>query len=154
MIKSESRSANRAVILARLRCGLWLTAFAGYTYLLVVPSEWLPPWLRATTGTRITEEFTFGKLLHAIWYGLFTLTAYWLPLGRRGLLWCIALLSFHGFATEYIQTFTGRNGRWLDVLIDHIGIAVGLLLCGLWYGVRRRYAVGRRPKRVPTSPEV
>lgn len=153
-MRTEMGRTSDVVTWPRLRWAVWLTAFAGYTYLLVVPQEWLPEFLRATTGTKITEEFTIGKLLHAIWYALFTLTAYWLPVRRRGWLWCLTVLSFHGFATEYVQTFTGRNGRWLDVLIDHIGIAVGLVLCGLWQGIRTWNGVRGRPERVPPPPQV
>src|SRR4051794_1371664 len=108
-MESERTRRPAAVVSARLRWAVWLAALAVYTYLLVAPSEWLPPWLRITTGTKITEEFTIGKLLHAILYALFTLAALALPVGWRGWAWCVAVLSLHGFGTEYVQTFTGRN---------------------------------------------
>jgi VanZ family protein len=137
-----------------LRWAIWLTALAVYTYLLVVPSEWLPPWMRATVGQKITEEFTSGKLIHAVMYGLLTVTACFLPIAWRGWWLCVACLSLHGFGTEFIQTFTGRSGRWEDVLTDHVGIAAGLVLCGLMYWLGAGRAADRRPERKTTSPEV
>ncbi len=111
----------------------WLMLLAGYTYLLVVPNDWLPPWLRHTIGQQITPEFTFGKLAHVAAYALLTASTFFLPVGRKGWLICVAIMSLHGFGTEYVQTFTGRHGCWLDVGIDHIGIATGLMLGGLGY---------------------
>jgi VanZ family protein len=137
-----------------LRWAIWLAVLAAYSYLLVAPNDWLPPWLRATTGTKLTDEFTLGKLAHAIWYGVLTVAVFWLPLGGWGRAWCVAWLVVHGFATEYAQTFTGRNGRWLDVLIDNIGIAVALLLRGLSGYLRRAGPDGRRPQRVAAAPQV
>ena len=41
----------------------------------------------------------------------------------------LALLSGHGMATEFLQTFVpGRSGSLTDVAIDHLGIALGLAL--------------------------
>jgi len=139
----------------RVRWAAWLAALAVYTYLLVVPSGWLPPWLRASVGQKITEGFTTGKLAHAVAYGLLTLWTFVLPVRRRGWWVCVAVLSLHGFATEYVQTFVpGRSGRWLDVGIDHVGIATGLVLGGLGLRARRGRAVGRHAERVPATPQV
>jgi VanZ family protein len=140
---------------ARLLWAAWLAALAVYTYLLVVPSSWLPPWLRASVGQKITDEFTTGKLAHAVVYGLLTLATFALPVRRRGWWVCVAGLSLHGFGTEYVQTFVpGRSGRWLDVGIDHIGIATGLALGGLGRWLRRGRSVGRDTQRVPATPQV
>ncbi len=140
--------------LAGWRWAGWLVALAGYTYLLVVPSDWLPPWLRVTVGQKITDEFTLGKLAHAAVYALLTLATFVLPVGRTGWWVCVAVLSAHGLGTEYVQTFTGRTGRWMDVLIDHIGIASGLLLGGLGHWLLRGRPGGGRPAAVPAAPQV
>jgi hypothetical protein len=124
----------------RLRWALWLTALAGYTYLLIVPNDWLPDFLRVTVSTRITDEFTFGKLAHVSAYALLTATTFLLPVGWWGWVICVAVMSLHGFGTEFVQTFTGRHGCWFDVGIDHIGVGTGLLLGGLGCWV-----FGRRP---------
>jgi VanZ family protein len=124
----------------QLTWAVWLLALAGYTYLLVVPNEWLPPWLRTTVGTPITTEFTLGKLAHAMSYATLTAATFLLPVGWPAWAICVAGLSLHGMGTEFVQTFTGRHGCWADVGTDHVGIVVGLLLGGLGY----RIWVGRR----------
>jgi len=116
-----------------LRWALWLIALAGYTYLLIVPNNWLPTWLQHTISKRITNEFSYGKLAHLSSYALLTATTFLLPVGWRGWAVCVAVMSLHGFGTEYVQTFTGRHGCWFDVGIDHIGVGTGLLLGGLGY---------------------
>jgi VanZ family protein len=128
----------------RVRWAVWLIAFAGYTYLLLAPDEYLPPWLRHTVEKKITEEFTIGKMAHAITYACFTLATFLLPISWRAWRFCIVVLSLHGFATEYIQTYVpSRHGSWRDVGIDHVGIATGLVLGGLGCWLRRRGGFGR-----------
>jgi VanZ family protein len=129
----------------RLRWAVWLVALAGYTYLLLAPDEYLPPWLRHTVEKKVTEEFTIGKVAHAITYAAFTLATFLLPIRWRAWGICILALSAHGFATEYIQTYVpSRHGCWRDVGIDHVGIATGLLLGWLGHWLLRRNG-GRRP---------
>jgi hypothetical protein len=137
-----------------LRWTLWLSALAVYTYLLVVPNEWLPPWLQRTIGAKITPGFTFGKVCHIASYATLTIATFALPVSWRGWLISVAVLSAHGFGTEYIQTFTGRHGCWQDVGIDHIGIATGLLLGGLGYRLWGRRPHGPRPDRESAAPQV
>ena len=117
--------------IARYSWAVWLVALIGYTYLLIAPNDWLPPWLQTTVGHKITEEFTFGKLAHVGTYALLTLGTFFLPVSRQGWIACVAIMSLHAFGTEFVQSFTGRHGCWSDVGIDHIGIAIGLLLGGL-----------------------
>jgi len=115
----------------------WLIAFLIYTYLLIAPNEWLPPWLRAAAGQPITEMFTWGKLGHAGAYAALTIALFWLPVTDKGFWAGVVLLLIHSTATEYVQTFTGRTGRLLDVLIDQFGIVLGLCLGALWQRFRR-----------------
>jgi hypothetical protein len=140
------------VMFPQLRWVVWLVALAGYTYLLIVPGEWLPLWLQHTVSQRITDEFSIGKLAHVGWYALFTAATFLLPVGWRGWGACVAVMSLHGFGTEFIQTFTGRNGCWFDVGIDHIGIATGLLLGGLGYWLIAGRAAGL--ERMTAAPQV
>lgn len=116
---------------------VWLTAFLIYSYLLMVPNEWLPPWLRAAIGQPVTEMFTWGKLAHALAYAALTIALFWLPLTEKRFWIGVVVLFIHSTATEYIQTFTGRTGRLLDVLIDQFGIVLGLCLGALWKRFRR-----------------
>ena len=129
-------------------------ALAGYSYLLIVPNEWLPPWLQHTVGTHITDEFTFGKLAHVVSYALLTGMTFLLPVSWPGWALCVAVMSLHGFGTEFIQTFTGRHGCWLDVGIDHIGITTGLLLGGLRYRLFGGRPIGGGMERVTAAPQM
>ena len=124
----------------RIRLTIWFVGFAIWTYLLVVPVDWLPPFLR---GTGPSTWFSFGKLGHAMAFA--TLTAL-VPLAAssfRGRLAMWGLLSFHAFLTEFIQTFVPtRTGQWMDVGIDHFGILMGfVLLAGLRSWQRKSPAV-------------
>jgi VanZ family protein len=75
-----------------------------------------------------------AKTLHALAYASWTiLTASLLPsFGGR-----IALLFFlmtHAVGTEYVQLrWAGRDGCLRDVLIDHAGILLGLILSWKWW---------------------
>jgi hypothetical protein len=153
-MRDDVTSSTGGIIAPRVRWAAWFGALAVYTYLLVVPNDWLPPWLRTTVSHKITDEFTYGKLAHAASYALLTAATFALPVGRVGWWACVALLSLHGFGTEYVQTFTGRHGCWLDVLIDHVGIAAGLLLGGLGYRRWNGRPGGGGPKRVSAAPQV
>ena len=55
--------------------------------------------------------------------------------------------------TEFIQTFTGRDGCWFDVGIDHIGITTGLLLGGLSYRLFGGWLFGGM-ERVTAAPQM
>jgi VanZ family protein len=79
-----------------------------------------------------------AKALHVSAYAVLAGTAAWLIPGSRLRFLPILFLSLHGFGTEFLQTFVeGRHGCLEDVAIDHIGIALGLLLTGWkWLSVR------------------
>ncbi len=73
--------------------------------------------------------FPAAKSLHVGVYALLTAAAAWLP-PYRGLRWLpVALVSLHGCGTEFFQQFVpSRHGCLEDVGIDHVGLALGLLL--------------------------
>jgi VanZ family protein len=79
----------------------------------------------------IPEEalFSASKGLHVAAYAFLTGIAAWLPV-PRGWRWLpIIVMSLHGCATEFFQQYVpSRHGCLEDVGIDHIGIALGLLL--------------------------
>jgi VanZ like protein len=135
-MRTDSRLDD--VIPRQVRLTIWFVGFAIWTYLLVVPVDWLPHFLR---GTGPSTWFSFGKLGHAMAFA--TLTAL-VPLAAssfRGRLAMWGLLSFHAFLTEFIQTFV-RTGQWMDVGIDHFGILMGfVLLAGLRAWQRKLPAV-------------
>ena len=81
--------------------------------------------------------FPTAKVLHAAAYAFLAGFAVLLrPLGAWRWLILFLLLE-HGVATEFIQTFVPeRSGDIRDVVIDHCGVALGVLLTWPWW--RRR----------------
>ncbi len=75
-----------------------------------------------------TLQFPAAKFLHVSVYAFLTLYLAWLPL-RRGRWLLLAFLSLHAAGTEFVQQFVpGRHGVVSDVLIDHIGLLLGVAL--------------------------
>lgn len=110
---------------------IWVAGLLFWTYLLVVPVDWLPPWFRFH-GTGTSRFFSLSKLGHASAYATLTAFVVLLPVGWNGRLWLWALISAHTFATEWVQSYVPtRTGCWTDVAIDHFGIAAGLVLAWL-----------------------
>lgn len=107
---------------------VWALGLAVWTYLLIAPVEWLPPWLRFG-GSGISKLLTWSRIGHASAYATLAAIVPLLPIRRTGhvVLWC--LLSIHACATEYIQTLVPtRTGSWIDVATDHFGIMLGLVV--------------------------
>ena len=110
---------------------VWAVGFLVWTYLLVVPTDWLPPWLRFGSGGP-GGGLGWGKIGHVGVYAGLTALAMCLAAGGP-LRWTfLAVMSAHAFGTEGIQTLVPtRSGAWSDVGIDHIGVVTGLLLSRL-----------------------
>jgi VanZ family protein len=82
-------------------------------------------------------QFPTAKVLHVGAYAFLTVLAARLPVRGRARWLFVAFLSLHGFATEYLQTFIkGRSGSLRDVALDHLGIALGLVLGWRWWRER------------------
>ncbi len=146
---TEEAHPDRPAVPGGVRWAVWLGGLAAYTYLLLVPEEWLPPWLRSRVTVSLSGGFTVGKLGHSLGHGVLAALIFWLPLRGPGRWACLAVLSLHAFVTEYIQTFVpGRHGQWIDVGIDHVGLAWGTLLGGLcdWCGRALRAGGGGRER--------
>lgn len=112
----------------RLRWSIWIAGLLVWTYLLLAPVDWLPPWFRFH-GSGTSKFFSLSKLGHASAYATLTMFVALLPVGVSGRIGLWALISAHTFATEWIQTFVPtRSGCWTDVAIDHFGIAMGFAL--------------------------
>jgi VanZ family protein len=105
---------------------VWLTVFALWTAALLTtfPVE--------VNKALFTPEagFTAGKSLHVAAYAGLTLLGLVLPLPAGWRLAPVAVLSLHAFGTEWVQPFVGRTGSLRDVLLDHLGILLGLALGG------------------------
>ena len=69
-----------------------------------------------------------SKLVHVAAYAFLAFCLPWIA-SRRWRWALLAFLSLHGAGTEYLQQFVpGRFGQISDVLIDHIGLLLGLAL--------------------------
>jgi VanZ family protein len=76
-------------------------------------------------------KFWLAKSLHACAYAFLTVLTAFLPV-RRSYFWvAVVVLALHGVGTEIGQYFIpSRNGCVRDVIIDWVGIGLGLV--GLW----------------------
>jgi VanZ family protein len=112
-----------------LHCWRWLAwwlLLTAWTVALLTPQ---PAQLAQAV---LTEQLDFlsSKALHISAYALLVGLAGWFELSGR--MWWLLLpfLSLHAAATEYLQNFIPeRTASWRDVGLDHVGMALGLLLC-------------------------
>ena len=79
----------------------------------------------------VDQKFLLAKSLHVGAYAFLTILAASLPV-RRPYFWAVVVgLALHGVGTEIGQTYIpNRNGCVRDVIIDWVGIGLGL--AGLW----------------------
>jgi VanZ family protein len=123
-----------------IRRWLWLAYAVAWTIALLAPVP-----LKNPPNPLVAEAvFTFSKALHVMAYALFTGLSAWmmLPLPFRWLL--IIFLVGHGMLTELLQylmhDLCGRTGQWSDVVLDCIGITIGVAVTWKWW-------------RAPTAPQ-
>src|SRR5262245_19312492 len=87
----------------RLAWSLWVAGFLSWTYLLVVPNDWLPRWLRFGTGG--PGGIGWGKLGHMGAYAGLTALAVCLTAETPWQRWAfLGVMSGHAFGTEAIQS--------------------------------------------------
>jgi hypothetical protein len=84
----------------------------------------------------IDAQYVAAKAVHVGAYTAMTLLSAWLrvPLRYRSLL--MFFLMVHATLTELLQysmDFIRRSGSLLDVGLDHIGIAIGVLAAWKWW---------------------
>jgi len=79
------------------------------------------------------EVFVFGKMVHISIYAFLSILGGSMTLSRPQRWGILGLLSFHGFATEFLQQFVHRGASWRDVGLDHIGITMGILFGWRWW---------------------
>ncbi|MFO0879595.1 MAG: VanZ family protein [Gemmataceae bacterium] len=121
----------------------WLFLVGLVTWALLSP---VPPKVSAAV---LPPEMTFSasKAVHLIVYAAMTVLAAYLP-GPTGVrFWLWGFLALHAGATEYLQLFVeGRTGSVRDVVIDLIGLGLGVALVE-WLRSRRR----EKPPTVPSA---
>lgn len=118
----------------RLRWCVWGLYLAAWTAALLTPQP-----VRAAAALLPRETaFLSAKTLHVTAYAVLAILTGWLR-PRGGLRWLMLLfLPAHAMATEFFQQFVpSRTGSWMDVGLDCLGIAIGLLLSWRWWTLRR-----------------
>jgi VanZ family protein len=123
-----------------LRWLLWVVCLVIWTILLLTSA----PAHFAREHVNPYTNLPISKFLHIGAYAFLAALAGTLNLRHRWIL--LVVLALHGVMTEVLQTFVpDRSGSLRDVLIDHVGIALGVLISWAWW----RSAFFK--KQVPTS---
>lgn len=114
----------------RLRWLIWGVFLVVWTAALLRPEP-------VEVGREVMADearFSLGKTLHVTAYAGLAVLSAWQQVSawvRWGLL---AFLSAHAMSTEYFQRFVPpRSGTLLDVGLDHLGLALGVLLSWKWW---------------------
>lgn len=122
MADTWDREQKRKLVLRGLGwclcLGVWTAALLTYYPTevgeTVLPTDW---------------HYGAAKCLHVSAYIFLTLYLSWLPMARRYRWLLLALLSLHAMCTEFCQQFVpGRHPAVTDVLINHFGMLLGVLL--------------------------
>jgi hypothetical protein len=115
----------------RWRWTAWIALVIVWTTLLVLPMPEEVRWPVKITGG---IKYYIGKSLHVGVYALLTVLAGWLQPRFRWRLLLLFFLMAHAGATEWVQlNVSNRTGTVQDVVLDHIGITVGLALSWKWW---------------------
>ena len=131
------------------RWGFFIFCVIAWTIGLLVPNPTSP------FSGRVADipglKFYVSKTVHVGAYAFLTLLVVYLPGSRRLRFLMFAFLSLHGFVSEYLQNTltTQRTGSLRDVLLDHVGILLGLLFAGVIDHRRSRASTKDRGERLP-----
>jgi VanZ family protein len=102
-----------------------------WTTLLVLPMPGEVSW---PIQMGYDVKYYVGKSLHLGAYALLTILAGWLQPRLRWRLVLLFFLMAHAGTTEWVQLHvSNRTGTVQDVVLDHIGVMVGLLLSWTWW---------------------
>jgi hypothetical protein len=105
---------------------IWLLFFATWTIALLVP---IPSGVGTGSGWVATHQFVIGKTLHVTAYAVLAMLTGNLRVPCRFRWILLFLIMAHATATELLQQLVEtRTGALSDVGLDHLGIALGLLL--------------------------
>jgi VanZ family protein len=116
--------ADRIKTMRNWRWGLWVLCLAIWTVLLLRPE---PAHFNSKVIAPITT-LPVTKFVHVGVYAFLTALGGTLSMVRRQWL-LLGVLLFHAMITEYLQTFVeSRSGKWSDVGLNLLGMALGLAL--------------------------
>jgi hypothetical protein len=111
------------------RPAVWIVFVTAWTIMLLVP---VPDDLPVSLTGR--DRFFVSKGVHVAAFAVLTIMAGWLHTGFRWRLFLLFFLMAHAAVTEWLQTkLSYRTGQVSDVVLDHCGIAIGLLLSWKWW---------------------
>jgi hypothetical protein len=113
-----------------LHAFVFLTCLALWTVVLLmpVPKESAAKVLGGEGGMHL-----FGKALHVSAYAIITVLGGSMLLARSQRWLLLGVLSFHAFATEFVQQYVNRGASWRDIGLDHLGIAIGIAVGWNWW---------------------
>ncbi len=115
-------------VMDTLRWVFWLVCLVIWTVLLLTSG----PAHFATENIKPHTNLPISKFLHVGMYAFLAAFASTLNFRPRWML--LVVLSLHGVLTEVLQLFVpDRTGSWEDVVIDHVGIALGVVVAWAWW---------------------
>jgi VanZ family protein len=125
-----NQPAERLSFSPRPRWALWLLFLSLWSVGLLVPNP-----ARFTDGWLSREaRFLLAKGLHVVAYALLAVLSGWLRAPFRYRWMLLVFMSAHALGTEFGQRFVAtRTGSWRDVLLDHLGVALGVVLTWRWW---------------------
>jgi VanZ family protein len=110
---------------------VWGILVALWTTALVLPLPEDRNWPIAISPGR---KYLLAKTGHVGAYAVMTILSGWLPVPLRFRLPLLFFLMAHAAATEWVQlNFSNRTGTVEDVVLDHMGIAAGLIISWKWW---------------------
>ncbi len=125
-----SQLTERLGYSTRPRWALWALFLSLWSLGLLVPNPagFTDGWLSREA------RFLLAKGLHVVAYALLAVLSGWLrvPVRYRWLL--LVFMAAHALGTEFGQRFVvTRSGSWRDVLLDLLGVALGVVLTWRWW---------------------
>jgi VanZ family protein len=106
---------------------LWVAFVVAWTTLLVSPARFQGSW---PLDFAISRKEILAKAGHFMGYAAFAVLSGWLVISSRSRLLLLFFLMLHAAGTELAQQIPGlnRSGEVRDVVLNHLGILIGLLL--------------------------
>ena len=119
-------------VLQKLRWAIWGAYVVVWTVLLVSPMPERVSWPVPIEGE---HRYLIGKTTHIVAYLLLAVLTGWIRARFTWRLWLLFFVMAHASATEWLQQHTdlGRTGQVGDIVLDHIGIALGLVVSWKWW---------------------
>jgi hypothetical protein len=121
-------------VAAKLRWLVWCAYVVLWTAALLVPVPTHGPVLDELDAER---RYLFAKAVHVAAYLVFAVLTGWVRAPARWRWLLVFGLAAHGTATELLQwalaNYTQRTGQLTDVGLDHLGVALGLLISWKWW---------------------